>query len=131
MFRSHPVESQDASRHGGRNRARYRFRHYCLPARLVLFVAFLTASLQWSQVHNAIIGLAAGTVYWTILHLSFSEDSDRIWWKREYLFLESATILFIYAIASRTTAVWATFTLLMLHWARAVYVAYSWPLLIN
>lgn len=127
ISKTSPEESGDAKRHGGRNQARKRYQQYCIPARLTLFSVLYVLSLQWSSGYKVVLGCAGATVVWCGLKIAFDPNSAEIWWKREYLLLESLSILIVYSILDRDAATHFCFGLLYFHVLCSIVIAAYWP----
>lgn len=127
ISKTSPEESADKERHGGRNQARKRYRRYCIPARLTFFSVLYYLSLQWSSGYKLVVGGAGATVVWCALKVAYDRNSTEIWWQREYLLLESLSILIVYSILDQEPATHFCFGLLYFHVLCSIVIAAYWP----
>lgn len=131
FYRVWPQFSQDAKRHGGRDKARTLFRVVCLPVRYILMLLLLLVGprVTWSRVTFLVLGaMAFGFVAFRLWQEDESNpDRLPVWWSREYLLLEISAIIVLFALLDHAAACYASCALLAVHWTVSVWLSGFWP----
>lgn len=121
----------DKYRHGGRDKARYRFRRYCLPLRLVLIGLFVGIIPRLPSGGDVLYLSLQGTiVLWTVARIYAQRCMDSIsqWWYVEYILFEAVlAIVLFFTLPSLSYAVYVMVSLYLTKWLCSLYLAVMWP----
>ena len=127
FYYSWPQNSPFQKRHGSRNRARYKFKSYCLPARFVLYSALLLGMAESGDTGKYVLEAFLGLTVLFTAYMSFVSSRQQTWWRAEYLLAEAIVSIVLLEVLDLQTAVVAIYCMLMIHWACSLHLASMWP----
>lgn len=127
FYRVWPQNSADQLRHKGRNNARRRFRVYCLPVRFALTAALLLAGPLLQDYNGQEIFASLFGAAFLFISVQLCREVYKVWWSREYLLVETAVSVILFALCSVQTACYAVSCILGVHWCVSVWISAYWP----
>lgn len=125
-YRQLPQNSDHPQRHGGRDAARWRFRHVCLPARLILIAALAFGGPRLHDNGRFVLGALASLAFLFVAR-KYILNNHNVWWSRKYLLAETACAAAVFFTLQLPLACYVVSGLLALHWLCSAYIAAVWP----